>query len=105
MLSGELPEDFENKKDRRGFDDWYSADETALKHLAVKNFVLFLTGRAGRPDATSHQQSCADRAYGAYDDLCEQLSIQMRQIRNEVDKLERAEAQKPTKAQTARPKS
>jgi hypothetical protein len=61
VLSGELPEDFENKKDRRGFDDWYSADETALKHLAVKNFVLFLTGRAGRPDATSHQQSCADR--------------------------------------------
>jgi hypothetical protein len=52
-----------------------------------------------------YQQSCADRAYGAYDDLCEQLSIQMRQIRNEVDKLERAEAQKPTKTQTAQPKS
>src|ERR1700691_6550552 len=29
---------------------------TSLKHLAVKDFVLFLTGRAGCTDTTGHEQ-------------------------------------------------
>jgi hypothetical protein len=32
-----------------------------LEHLAVKDFVLFLTGRAGCTDTTSHEQGRADR--------------------------------------------
>ena len=39
-----------------------------------------------------YTQSCGDRAYGAYDDLCEQLSIQIRQYHVSLDKLERAAA-------------
>jgi hypothetical protein len=36
-----------------------------------------------------YTQSCGDRAYGAYDDLCEQLSTQLRQYRIDLDKLAR----------------
>jgi hypothetical protein len=36
-----------------------------------------------------YTQSCGDRAYGAYDDLCGQLSAQLRQYRIDLDKLER----------------
>jgi hypothetical protein len=50
-----------------------------------------------------YTQSCGDRAYGAYDDLCEQLSIQLRQYRIELDKLERAAADEAEKS-AARPK-
>jgi hypothetical protein len=40
-----------------------------------------------------YTQSCGDRAYGAYDDLCEQLSAQVRQYRIDVDKLVREAAE------------
>jgi hypothetical protein len=41
-----------------------------------------------------YAQSCGDRAYAAYDDLCEQLSIQVRNFHIDVDKLERTSAAK-----------
>ena len=48
-----------------------------------------------------YTQSCGDRAYGAYDDLCEQLSAQMRQSRIDLDKMEREAA----KTAGAKPRS
>ena len=35
-------------------------------------------------------QSCSDRAYGAYDDLCGQLAGQVKQYRIKLDRLQRA---------------
>jgi hypothetical protein len=37
-----------------------------------------------------YEESCQNRAYGAYDDLCDQLSRQVRQFRVELDRQERA---------------
>ncbi len=48
-----------------------------------------------------YTQSCGDRAYGAYDDLCEQLSTQIRQYRIELDKQQR----EATKGGAPRPRS
>jgi hypothetical protein len=39
---------------------------------------------------TVYLQSCSDRAYGAYDDLCSQLAGEVKQFRIKVDRLERA---------------
>jgi hypothetical protein len=33
---------------------------TSLEHLAVKDLVLFLTGRTSRPDTTGHEQGRPD---------------------------------------------
>jgi hypothetical protein len=46
-----------------------------------------------------YSQSCADRSYGAYDDLCDQLKTQMHNYRVELDRAEHAAAEKPAKAQ------
>jgi hypothetical protein len=47
-----------------------------------------------------YNQSCADRSYGAYDDLCDQLKTQMHNYRVELDRAEHAAEEKPAKAQT-----
>jgi hypothetical protein len=44
-----------------------------------------------------YMQSCGDRAYAAYDDLCSQLKTQIHQYRIDLDQLKR------TAAATARP--
>jgi hypothetical protein len=53
--------DFGNKEDRRDLTTRTRPNRTSSKHLAVKDFVLFLTWRAGRADAASHQQGRTDR--------------------------------------------
>ncbi len=40
-----------------------------------------------------YDQSCAAREYGAYDDLCDQLSHQLRDARVEADRAARRKAQ------------
>lgn len=49
-----------------------------------------------------YAQSCSDRAYGAYVDLCDQLSKQVHQYRIELDKLEHAAAERLNKPTSAR---
>ena len=41
-----------------------------------------------------YQQSCANREYGAFDDLCDQLSKQIRQARAQANRDARAAARK-----------
>ncbi len=48
-----------------------------------------------------YAQTCDDRAYGSYDDLCDQLKTQVHRYRVELDKAERAA---PTPAKTVAPK-
>jgi hypothetical protein len=48
--------------------------------------------------AQIYAQTCDDRAYGAYDDLCDQLQKQLHQYRIELDRQAREAASKPTKA-------
>ena len=65
--------------------------------------VLALAGVAPAPsdDTASslaelqqmYDQSCAAREYGAYDDLCDQLSHQLRDARVEADRAARRKAQ------------
>jgi hypothetical protein len=43
-----------------GLDGKVKRNATSLEHLAVKDFVLFLTRRASCPDTTSHEQGRAD---------------------------------------------
>ncbi len=42
-----------------------------------------------------YNQSCADRSYGAYDDLCDQLKTQMHNYRVELDRAEHEAEEKP----------
>jgi hypothetical protein len=50
-----------------------------------------------------YTQSCGDRSYGAYDDLCSQLGAQVKQYRVELDRQQRA-ADRESSA-SRRPKS
>jgi hypothetical protein len=47
-----------------------------------------------------YAQTCNDRAYAAYDDLCDQLRIRVHDYRVELDKAERAAETAPAKAAT-----
>ena len=47
-----------------------------------------------------YDQSCAGREYGAYDDLCDELSHQVRAAQADAD---RAARRKPVKAHAAQP--
>jgi len=49
-----------------------------------------------------YTQSCSDRSYGAYDDLCNQLAAQVKQYHIELDRLQRAADRES--APSARPK-
>jgi hypothetical protein len=50
-----------------------------------------------------YAQTCDARAYGAYDDLCDQLKTQVHRYRVELDKAERASAAAPGKAPAPKP--
>jgi hypothetical protein len=54
---------------------------------------------------TLYTQSCDNRAYGAYDDMCNQLSHQLHQYHVDLDKLERAAANKKPSTPPPAPKS
>jgi hypothetical protein len=47
--------------------------------------------------AQIYDQTCNDRSYGAYDDLCDQLQKQIRQYRIQLDRQAREAASKPAK--------
>jgi hypothetical protein len=51
--------------------------------------------------AQIYAQTCDDRAYGSYDDLCDQLQKQLRQYRIELDRQAREAASNPEKAPSA----
>jgi hypothetical protein len=51
--------------------------------------------------AQIYAQTCDDRAYGSYDDLCDQLQKQLRQYRIELDRHAREAASNPAKAPSA----
>jgi hypothetical protein len=88
--------------------------------------VMLATGQAGAPPAVSppepaaksalaaaqdnvdqaqqlYLQSCSDRAYGSYDDICGQLAERVRQERVELDRLQRT-AEKNAKSTASLPK-
>jgi hypothetical protein len=44
-----------------------------------------------------YAQSCSDRAYGSYDDLCDQISRQVHQYHVDVDRLQREASAKSRK--------
>ena len=50
-----------------------------------------------------YTESCGDRSYGAYDDLCNQLATQVKQYHVELDRLQRAADRESTSS--AHPKS
>jgi hypothetical protein len=51
---------------------------TSLEHLAVKDLVLFLTGRAGSTDTTGHEQR---RTYR--DEYCRPVRLKLKKPANE----------------------
>jgi hypothetical protein len=51
--------------------------------------------------AQIYAQTCDDRAYGSYDDLCDPLQKQLRQYRIELDRQAREAASNPEKAPSA----
>ena len=75
--------------------------------------VLALAGLAPAPadDTASslaelqqmYDQSCAAREYGAYDDLCDQLSHQLRDARVEADRAARRKAQEARRHRVVAP--
>ena len=51
-----------------------------------------------------YDQSCGNRGYAAYDDICNQLTAQLREVRIDLDKLQRDAAIASRKSNADKPK-